>query len=450
MAPRCSLFLAFVLSAGAVVFTRAAEPSVAPTSRAMELLRANCLACHNAEKHKGGLQLTTRDAALKGGDNGPVIVAGQPEASPLVRSLAADAEPHMPPKKQLTDEQVALLQDWVKAGAAWDEAVLADRGQGLRTVQFGPLPDNYQPALALALAPDEKRLAVARGNRVHLHDLTQTNQPVAGTLEGARDVVQKLAWSRDGRWIAGADFRRVLLWDARTRQLAHTLTNHLVSRVTALDFSPDGTRLVAADGVPSRSGVLHVWTIPDGAAIASWPAHKDSVLDLEVSHDGRRVATASADRLVKVWDLPTQQEVSRLEGHLGHVLAVTFNTNDTQVCSGGADREIKVWNVKTREKLINVGRANTRISDLAWTPDSSHLVAVGDDGTPRRFSEFKVHTGAQSSETSRERSLTDVEDVLYAVAVSADGNTVYAGGHEGLVYQWNKDGKVLGRLGPPA
>src|SRR5436190_14528271 len=77
------------------------QTSSQTTEGAMRLLSANCLSCHNAEKHKGGLQLLTRPDALKGGDDGPVLVPGKPNESALFKALAADADPHMPPKKQL-------------------------------------------------------------------------------------------------------------------------------------------------------------------------------------------------------------------------------------------------------------------------------------------------------------------------------------------------------------
>src|SRR4051812_12233357 len=79
----------------------AAAPAEGTVARdAMRLLNANCLGCHNPEKHKGGLQMTRRDGLLKGSDSGPVLLEDKPAESLLLKVLAADADPHMPPKKQ--------------------------------------------------------------------------------------------------------------------------------------------------------------------------------------------------------------------------------------------------------------------------------------------------------------------------------------------------------------
>jgi mono/diheme cytochrome c family protein len=101
----------------------AARHTVSPArlaEDAMRFLQANCLGCHNAEKHKGGLELTSRDALLKGGDGGAVILPGKPEQSALFKALAPDADPHMPPKKQLSTNQIALVRKWIAAGAPWE------------------------------------------------------------------------------------------------------------------------------------------------------------------------------------------------------------------------------------------------------------------------------------------------------------------------------------------
>ena len=76
----------------------------------------SCLGCHNEKKRKGGLDLTTAESALKGGDSGPAIIPGQPDKSLMVK-LVSKGE--MPPGKRskLPPDEVKLLRDWIKDGA---------------------------------------------------------------------------------------------------------------------------------------------------------------------------------------------------------------------------------------------------------------------------------------------------------------------------------------------
>ena len=85
------------------------------------ILSDNCYKCHSHEavKLKGGLSVEYREPLLKGGENGPAIVPGDPNKSLLIKAVRyTDPDLQMPPKGQkLSDQQIADLEAWVKMGA---------------------------------------------------------------------------------------------------------------------------------------------------------------------------------------------------------------------------------------------------------------------------------------------------------------------------------------------
>ena len=84
------------------------------------ILADNCHKCHSesAGKNKGGLTLDSAAGLLKGGNSGPAVVPGKPEASLLIKAVGRqDPQLKMPPKDKLAEEQVATLRQWVKLGA---------------------------------------------------------------------------------------------------------------------------------------------------------------------------------------------------------------------------------------------------------------------------------------------------------------------------------------------
>jgi hypothetical protein len=89
-------------------------------ARKVRPVLALCVECHSGKDADGGLDLTTRAGALKGGLHGPALKPGD-EASPLLQRVAAGK---MPPKKPLNAEQVADLRRWVADGAAWDGTIV--------------------------------------------------------------------------------------------------------------------------------------------------------------------------------------------------------------------------------------------------------------------------------------------------------------------------------------
>ena len=124
--PRCTI--STILPAVAVGFVARACVSVVLADSAAEgvdffekrirpLLAEQCFECHSAQskKVKGGLLLDSREAILQGGDSGPALVAGDPDKSRLVVAARhTDKELRMPPKRKLSDAQIADLEAWVK------------------------------------------------------------------------------------------------------------------------------------------------------------------------------------------------------------------------------------------------------------------------------------------------------------------------------------------------
>src|SRR5574341_2118661 len=96
------------------------------------ILAERCLACHGEKKQSGGLRLDTKSFAMRGGQSGPVIVAGKAAESRLYQRIAAkNDDERMPPTgERLTAAQVALLKAWIDAGAVWTEGEGETRRQG--------------------------------------------------------------------------------------------------------------------------------------------------------------------------------------------------------------------------------------------------------------------------------------------------------------------------------
>src|SRR5688500_17951165 len=85
------------------------------STKVQPLFDVQCVKCHGPIEQKSGLELDTPDAVLKGGDEGKVITPGKPEESRLYQYLAAGSDPHMPPKKQLNDAEIALVREWIQS-----------------------------------------------------------------------------------------------------------------------------------------------------------------------------------------------------------------------------------------------------------------------------------------------------------------------------------------------
>jgi hypothetical protein len=142
--PASPLPICAVLLVGLLTAAPAAEPvppdHAAKMAAARKLfqekvrpfLTANCLKCHGGEKVRSGLNLSSRELLLKGGDNGPAVTPGKGQASRLVKLVARQEEPHMPPKTPAPKEAVELLAKWIDLGAAYDKPLIESAPAGKR------------------------------------------------------------------------------------------------------------------------------------------------------------------------------------------------------------------------------------------------------------------------------------------------------------------------------
>src|SRR2546427_4446805 len=94
-----------------------AQEKITYQDHVLPLIENNCGKCHNPDKKKGDLDLTSYSGALKGGGSGPVVVAGNPDSSKLWKAITHAEDPTMPPNKpKLPDKELEGFRKWIAGG----------------------------------------------------------------------------------------------------------------------------------------------------------------------------------------------------------------------------------------------------------------------------------------------------------------------------------------------
>ncbi len=118
-------FSVILAASGSVSLAAATTTAIAPEhlqffeNKIRPILSNHCLECHSSEKGKvkGGLTMDTRADVLAGGENGVVLKPGDVKGSLLIKAVEWVDDTQMPPKKKLSDDQIAALKEWVAMGA---------------------------------------------------------------------------------------------------------------------------------------------------------------------------------------------------------------------------------------------------------------------------------------------------------------------------------------------
>lgn len=199
MKRRTLRFLAAWFVLASVASAASAQGDAMLEKKARAILDAHCFKCHShaANKSKGDLMLDTRALMLKGGDNGPAVVPGDPAKSLLIKSIRhEDADLKMPRSApKLSGEDIALLTAWVKAGAPWHDSPARS---GLRTP--GKITDEdrrywaFQPIRAIALPAGDDANPIDRFVRARLEPEAIKPAPAAD----ARTLIRRVSFDLIG------------------------------------------------------------------------------------------------------------------------------------------------------------------------------------------------------------------------------------------------------------
>jgi Planctomycete cytochrome C/Anaphase-promoting complex subunit 4 WD40 domain len=393
-----------------LVLTAAAEDKINYTDHIEPVIEANCARCHNTDKKKADLDLTSYQSLLKGSGSGVIVLSGNPDGSKLWKALTHAEEPFMPPNRpKLADKDLDLFKKWI-AGGLLETA----GGTAIAAVKSG---------VDLALNPDE--LSKPDGPPPMPQDLPI--DPVVHTRRGT--AITGLASSPWAPLIAIAGQKQILLFDSDTFELLGILP-FAEGEPVMVEFSRNGKLLLAGGGRAAKSGRVVVWDVVTGEKLMTLGKEYDSVLAADIRPDQSQVALGGPSRLVKILSTKSGEVLHQMKKHTDWVTAAAYSPNGQILATADRNGGISLWDPDSGQELFTLAGHKAAVTALSWRPDSKLLASSSEDGTIKLW---EVQEGKQVKSWNAHRS------GALCVAYSRDGQLASCG-RDNAVTLWNANG----------
>jgi WD40 repeat protein len=196
-----------------------------------------------------------------------------------------------------------------------------------------------------------------------------------------------LGWSPDGDRIVASSQRDLVsvIWDVNTGETTVLEQGDLSCFLASPSWSPEGDRFVTGcvkrevKDTPAR-----IWDAASGRELMRLESDDGNSLVVDWSPDGKSIAVAYSEMMIRIWDTESYQPASRYSGHADIIADLRWSPNNERVVSADGGGFVRVWEAATGDEVLSFKTTNS-LNSVGWSPDGQYVIAATLDPEPEIY-----------------------------------------------------------------
>jgi WD40 repeat protein len=191
--------------------------------------------------------------------------------------------------------------------------------------------------------------------------------------------VAALQFAPDGQRLIAGGYHELTVWNSKDGKLIRRIAN-LPERTAAISMHPDGRKLATAGGQPGIRGELRIVDLVSGSVMETPLVATDMFLAVAFTPDGKRLAVGGTTSTIHLLDMGSKQPPITINSHSDWVTALAWNRDGSRLASAGRDTSAKVFDASSGRPIVSFAEHTTPVRGIAWIDEDRQICSLSDSG----------------------------------------------------------------------
>ena len=255
------------------------------------------------------------------------------------------------------------------------------------------------------------------------HFTSQVNAQVNFKRFSGGEYGSIVKFSPDGKSIMTASDNKIDVWIANTARLSHSLPVKGAKNINEIEFLGEDTLIISDKGDD-----IFIYDLKNEKVVSLLKGHTGKVTAIELSTDGTKLFSSSADGTTILWNIPSRTIIKKYNDHKADVLATAFSSSTGRFASCGKDGLVNVYS-ESGEKIFSKNISGDWLWSLEFSVDGNSIVTCGNQ-------DAYIITDIVSPEPDIS-TLKGIKGKPYSLHFSPDGNYFAIGTTQQYIYMFD-------------